>query len=164
MTARETDWWSLLRELDDPEHVQFPKGYRHAEARARFERLVTRLETDFACRSTVDRSVQDASHHGDVVIPGDRTVSGERIYIRISNFGDLAVYSPENLGCYTDAEKSDVLHDEDRRRVESALTDLGYLNVPEDLLSEPYDGRSALASYLLPRYPPSWFIRFFDYL
>jgi hypothetical protein len=164
MTAGETDWWSLLRELDDSEHMEAPKGYRHLETRARFDQLVERLEGEFACRCQVDRDVQDASHHGDIVIPAEGTVRGKQIYVRISNFGNLAVYSPENLGCYTDEEKLQVLPDEDRHRVESSLTDLGYLNVPEDVLSTRYDGRSDLAAFYPPQDPPSWFIRFFDYL
>ncbi|MBO2453423.1 hypothetical protein J4573_40465 [Actinomadura barringtoniae] len=156
------DWWELLRGLDDPEHMEFPADYDHSETRARFDLLVEELDKAFTCRCRADRQVQDASHHGDVLVPAAHTAGGEQIIIRVSNFGDLAVYSPGNLGQYLDAEKP--LPAEDRRRVEGALNELGYRMVPEDLLHARYDGRSPLARYYPPEHPPTWFVRFFDYL
>ncbi|KAA2263382.1 hypothetical protein F0L68_10135 [Solihabitans fulvus] len=160
MPGDATTWWELLRALDDPDHLEFPRGYDHGEARARFDLLAESLDAAFGCRCSVDRWVQDASHHGDITVPADRPGGGPRISVRVSNFGGLAVYSPENVGCHSDADKLGALSAEDRRRVEGALSDLGYVTVPEDLLHERYDGRADLT---LAR-PGTWFVRFFDYI
>jgi hypothetical protein len=117
MMAGQTDWSSLLRNLDDPAHLETPDGYDPDETTERFEQLVARLEAQFACQCQVDRYVQDASHHGEIIIPADHTSSGQHIHIRISHFGNLAVYSPGNLGSYTDCEKHDLLPSEDRHRI-----------------------------------------------
>src|SRR3712207_457490 len=37
MLADHTQLWQLLRSLDDPANLEFPAGYRHREARTRFE-------------------------------------------------------------------------------------------------------------------------------
>ncbi len=161
MTA---DWWQRLRELDHATHLEYPEDYDQLEAGARFERLIRGLEQRFQCQCQVDQNVQDASFHGDIVVPAERTASGQQIWIRISNFGGLAVYSPERLGSHTDAEKLNALPEADRNRVEGTLTGLGYLIVPEDLLVQRYNGRSDLAAFYSPQDPPTWFIRFFDYL
>ncbi|MEU1182499.1 hypothetical protein ABZ464_33630 [Streptomyces sp. NPDC005820] len=81
--------WDLLRHLDDPNHMECPRGYDHAAARARFDRLATRLDQRFRCTCSVDRGVQDASHHGTIVIPDTAAASGERITVTVSNFGNL---------------------------------------------------------------------------
>ncbi|WP_199208597.1 hypothetical protein [Streptomyces sp. I4(2020)] len=71
--------WALLRQLDDPQHMEFPRDYDHDATRARFEQLAARLDARFQCTCTVDRQVQDASHHGTVVIPATAADSAEHI-------------------------------------------------------------------------------------
>ncbi|WP_067812907.1 hypothetical protein [Actinomadura kijaniata] len=164
MTVSDDAWWELLHELDDPDHMEFPAIYDHTEVRARFNKVVAKLDTAFGCRCHVDRNIQDASFHGDIGVPATHTAGGERITIRISNFGNLAVYSPENIRSYTDAEKRQLLPAEDLDRIEDTLTGLDYRVVPEDLLNTRYNGRSDLANYYPSDQPPTWFTRFFDYL
>ena len=67
--------WALLRDLDDPDHMEFPQNYDYAATRARFDQLAARLDQRFRCTCTVDRGVQDASHHGTIVIPITATAS-----------------------------------------------------------------------------------------
>jgi hypothetical protein len=69
MPVDETELWQRLRALDNPDQVESPAGYHHRGARAQFERLVTRLDTDFGCRCKVDRDMQDASLHGRIEVP-----------------------------------------------------------------------------------------------
>jgi hypothetical protein len=149
----------LLRDLDDPEHLEWPAGYDDRATRARFERLAQRLDTDFGTRCDVDRHVQDASHHGRIEVPAAATASGRRLVLVVSNFGDLAVVTVDNPGCWTDAEAAALLHPDDDRRARAALADLGWVLVPEEPLWRPYDG-----AVRPPHRPRNWWTRFFDHL
>ena len=156
--------WALLRRLDDPDHMDVPRGYDHVAARARFEQLASRLDERFHCTCTVDRQVQDASHHGVIVIPQNATHSGEHITVTVSNFGNLAAVTLSNPGSYDEDEERELFQATDRHRVEDALEALGYIAISEHLLWTRYDGVSDLASYYPPEHPPRWWTRFFDYL
>ncbi len=153
----------LLREFDDPVHMEHPADFDRDATANRFNSLVTRLEEEFDCECRTDAGiyVQDASHYGQAVVPRKATASGADLFVRISNFGPMAVYGLDRPGVYTD-EELDVLCDRaDRDRLESALQDFGYTIIPESLLWERYDGRS---EWLRRESSPSWFIRFFDWL
>ncbi|MFD4370085.1 hypothetical protein [Streptomyces sp. NPDC058486] len=156
--------WALLRRLDDPQHMERPRGYDHDTTRARFERLAARLDARFECSCTVDREVQDASHHGTVVIPATATDSAEHITVTISNFGNLAVVIAGDFGSYNEVEERELFHATDRLRVREELEALGYTVISEHLLWTRYDGISDLVSYYPPGHHPTWWIRFFDYL
>ncbi|WP_018566773.1 hypothetical protein [Streptomyces sp. PsTaAH-124] len=159
MPLDDQNTWALLRQLDDPQHMEFPHGYDHDATRARFEQLATRLNARFQCTCTVDRQVQDASHHGTIVIPATATDSAEHITVTISNFGNLAVVTLGNPGSYNEEEERELFQATDRLRVEEELESLGYTVISEHLLWTGYDGVSDLVSYY-----PTWWIRFFDYL
>ncbi|GAA2669079.1 MULTISPECIES: hypothetical protein [Actinosynnema] len=150
--------WALLRELDDPVHLEFPRDYDHGVERARFERLVVGLARRFGCACAVDRNVQDASHHGDVGVPAGATAGGEPITVRVSNFGGMAVVSLGLPGGGDEREEPALFDGGDRRAVEEELGVLGYRVIPRRLLRERYDG-------VVP-FPggATWWIRFFDYL
>jgi hypothetical protein len=166
MTYSDADLNALLHRLDDPELMEHPPGYDHAATRALFEQLVARLDADFDTRCTADRQVQDASLHARVEVPAETTACGERIVISVSNFGSMAVVAAENPGVYFDTDeavKAGALDVTDLRRVERALTDLGYVPIPERLLTRPYDGLSPLATYR-PGERVDWWIRYFDYI
>ncbi|ANZ15274.1 hypothetical protein O1L44_04815 [Streptomyces noursei] len=158
--------WELLRALDDPDHMEFPRGYDHTAARARFDHLATRLDQRFQCTCTVDRGVQDASHHGTIVIPDAATASGEHIIVTISNFGNLATLALGSPGSHDEeeAEEREPCRNTDRHRVAEELEALGYIPISEHLLGTRYDGVSDLVSYYPPEHPPTWRTRFFDYL
>lgn len=156
--------WALLRQHDDPQHMEFPRGHDHATARTRFEQLAARLDTRFQCACNVGREVQDASHHGTVVIPATAAHSAEHITVVISNFGNLAVVTLGDPGVYDEEEEREFFHTTDRLRVREELDALGYTVVSEHLLRTRYDGVSDLVSYYPPEYHPTWWIRFFDYL
>ncbi|MEU1478107.1 hypothetical protein ACFYZ8_03990 [Streptomyces sp. NPDC001668] len=156
--------WALLRQLDDPEHMEFPRGYDHAATRARFERLVSRLDERFGCACDVDRHVQDASHHGTIGVPRSATDSAEHITVTVSNFGNLAAVSLGTPGSHDAEEERELFRVTDRERVHEALEALGHVAVSGPLLWTGYDGVSELASYYPPEYPPTWWTRFFHYL
>lgn len=156
--------WTLLRELDDPNYLEHPRNYDHTAARARFNQLVARLDERFDCACIVDRHVEDASHHGRIVIPANATASGDHITITVSNFGDLAAVTLGNPGTYDEDEEAELFHSDDRHRIEDELHALAYHAIAEHVLWTAYDGVSGLAVHYPPEQPPTWWIRFFDYL
>jgi hypothetical protein len=156
--------WALLRELDDPVYLEWPRDYDRVAARARFNQLAAGLDRRFRCLCTVDRDVQDASHHGTVVIPAGATASTEHLTVLVSNFGDLAVATLGNPGSYDEEEERELFHGDDRRHIEDELRTHGYVAVSEHPLWTTYDGVSDLASRYSPDNPATWWIRFFDYL
>jgi hypothetical protein len=87
-----------------------------------------------------------------------------RLVIVVSNFGGLAVVAAENPGVWTQEEFTELLHPDDAQRIYTALDDLGYTVVPEEPLWEEYDGKAGLRRYPSDGSPPTWWIRFFDYL
>ncbi|GAB2589522.1 hypothetical protein [Microlunatus antarcticus] len=156
------EMWTVLRRLDDPDHLEWPADFDFAATRARFERLVSGLDAAFGCRCDADRSVQDASLHAQVAIPAGATVTGERLVVCVSNFGSLATVSVVNPGVFDEEEHEALLDAEDARRIHDVLDDLGYVVVPEAPLWQTYDGPSRIT--VDPSYPASWWTRYFDYL
>ncbi|MET8701377.1 hypothetical protein ABZW10_21285 [Kitasatospora sp. NPDC004723] len=152
--------WALLRDLDDPDHIEFPENYDHTATRARFDQLSATLNQRFRCTCSVDRGVQDASHHGTIVVPATATASGDHITIRVSNFGGLAAVTLGNPGSYDAEEESVLFESTDRRRIDDELDALGYITVSEHLLWTRYDGVRSLNSCFGPQ---TWWDRFFDY-
>jgi hypothetical protein len=153
--------WTVLRALDDPDHLESPAGYDFDATRAQFERLVAELDAVFGCRSAADRSVQDASLHARVVVPAHASATGEPLVVCVSNFGSLATVSVVNPGAFDEAEQAALLAAEDAARVYGVLDDLGYVVVPEAPLWQPYDGPSLISFLNEP--PATWWVRFFDY-
>ncbi|MFI7019484.1 hypothetical protein [Streptomyces sp. NPDC050164] len=62
----------LLRELDDPEHLELPRDHDLPAARERFDQLAAALERRFGSSVTAGRA-QDASFHGFVTVPATAT-------------------------------------------------------------------------------------------
>ncbi|MFI0967842.1 hypothetical protein ACH4S8_41750 [Streptomyces sp. NPDC021080] len=164
MSLDDESAWTLLRHLDDPDHMEFPHGYDHTAARARFDQLAAHLDQRFQCTCTVDRQVQDASHHGRISIPETATAGGDRITVTVSNFGNLAAVTLGNSESCDEDEERELFQATDRHRVENVLEALGYVAISEHLLRTRYDGVSDLVSYYPPEHPPRWWTRFFDYL
>ncbi|MFD5433199.1 hypothetical protein ACFWJ4_13660 [Kitasatospora sp. NPDC127067] len=153
--------WTLLKNLDDPDHLEFPAGYNHVATRARFDQLADRLDQRFRCTCTVDRGVQDANHHGTIVIPASATASGDHIAITVSNYGNLVAVTLGNPGSYDEEEENVLFETADRRSIDDGLEELGYITVSEHLLRTRYDGVSNLGTSFEPR---TWWDRFFDYI
>ncbi len=157
---------ALLRRLDDPVHLEYPAQFRYAVEQRRLQSLVAELEHRFGCTCQVEAGtrVQDASYLGHVVIPAPATRKGVAVFVRVSNFGGLALLGAEGPGRFTDSETLDLIAEADREQVLEVLDALGYVPLLEDVLSSVYDGTSDALRDAYPSYPPTWFIRFFDYL
>lgn len=157
----EADLLALLRELDDPGWLEWPRAYDRGVTGALFDRLVTRLEDDFATRCATERDTQDSSEYGRVTVPPDATVSGTRIVVCVSKFGSLALVCADNPGAFLGAGEAlaeGELDGADLGKVDRALADLGYVTVPEELLECGYDGPSQLPWHVQR---PSWWHRYF---
>lgn len=161
VTVRESDLLALLRELDDPEWLEWPRGYDPGQTGALFDRLAAQLEEDFGAPCVDERDTQDSSEYGRVTVPAGATVCGTRIVVCISKFGSLALVCADNPGAFLgteDAQAEGVLDTADLGKVNQALAGLGYAIVPEELIERDYDGPSRLSSHVQR---PSWWHRFF---
>jgi hypothetical protein len=161
MTERESELLALLRELDDPEWLEWPRDYDPSETRALFSGLVARLEGDFAARCATEQDTQDSSEYGRVTVPAEATVCRTRIVVCVSKFGSLALVSADNPGAFLgteDAQAEGELDAADLTKINQALVDLGYAVVPEELLERDYDGPSQLPWHVQRA---SWWHRFF---
>ncbi|MGV9788723.1 hypothetical protein [Streptomyces sp. NPDC003435] len=162
----------LLRSLDrlpGPDHAEFPDGFDYKEAEARASALSERLSEDFGGPCPLDGSTQDASFYFDVYVPPARTEAGVGLGIRLSNYGWLAAVTtplPDSHADLDDAVAEGALSGADRRRVESALTELGYLIVPLRLLRLRYDGPLTwlMDDPMHDGEAATWWARFFHYL
>jgi hypothetical protein len=161
VTMSETDLLALLRELDDPEWLEWPENYDRGRARSLLDTLVARPEQDFATPCTAEHDTQDSSEYGRVVVPTQTTACGTRIVVCISKFGLLAMICAENPGAFLgiqDAQSEGELDAGDLATVDRALTDLGCVVAPEELIESDYDGSSRLPWHVQR---PSWWHRFF---
>jgi hypothetical protein len=165
MTGEADDVWVRLRELDDPVNVERPAEFDASALLDRFTKLAERLDRDFSCRCKVDAwpNVQDASFYGTVIVPADASLSGSDIWVRVSNFGGLAVYGL-GFGAWDEDETRVLLDPRDGERVVTALQHLGYYIVPEAILRRTYDGANDSFRDLYATHPPDWFTRFFDWV
>ncbi|MEU3185149.1 hypothetical protein ABZ707_13245 [Streptomyces sp. NPDC006923] len=161
MTVSEVDLLTLLREIDDPEWLEWPRHYDRGEHAVLFGSLVALLEDRFAARCTAGQDTQDSSEYGRVVVPAEATVCETRIVVCVSKFGSLALVCADNPGAFLgtdEAQAEGELDAADLAKVHRALVDLGYAVVPEELLECDYDGPSQLPHHVQR---PTWWHRFF---
>ncbi|MFB8029743.1 MULTISPECIES: hypothetical protein [unclassified Streptomyces] len=164
MSMGETELLVLLRELDDPERLEWPLYYDRAVVSLAFGGLVRRLETDFGVQCEFEQDTQDSSEYGRVRVPAEATVCGTRIVVCVSKFGSLAEVCADNPGAYfgtDDAREEGALDPADLATVERALAELGYVSVPEELLESDYEGPTALEHFVAR---PTWWTRYFGFM
>ncbi|MFE3202465.1 hypothetical protein [Embleya sp. NPDC059237] len=155
---------ALLRRLDDADHLTGPREYDEGRISVMLDRLVSRLEGEFATRCPAERYGRNTVEYACVVVPGEATVCGERIVVSVSNFGSLAMVAAENPGAYPgtdDAREEGALDVGDLSTVERALSDIGYVVVSEKLLHTRYDGPAPLRTD--ERWPATWWDRYFGH-
>jgi hypothetical protein len=153
---------ALLHRLDDPRHLEFPRGFDRRATSAKFERLVDLLDRAFDCRTEVDRTIQDAGCFGIIVVPAGATDSGETLTVMISNFGDLASVSLGAPDSYSAEETATLFDPRDRARIDDALRALGYVIMSDAVIWSDYDGKTEIEGF--PRHFSTWWDRFFNYL
>ncbi|WP_050374722.1 hypothetical protein [Streptomyces acidiscabies] len=156
--------WTLLRELDDPTHLELPADHDLPAARHRFERLSAALAERFG-PAVVTGLGQDASYHGVVSAPG----TDRPLWVLMSNFGPFVTAGTGRdrgvPGCAQGLSETFVTW------LDVLCTELGCVYVPVELLLEPYDGPSPLEDGSLPGETPdgedpplAWWDRYFQYM
>ncbi|MBD0670263.1 hypothetical protein [Streptomyces sp. CBMA156] len=161
MTANRADLLTVLRELDDPEWLEWPADYDRGATAVLFRGLVARLEADFSTGCGAEQDTQDSSEFGRVTVPAEATACGTRIVVCVSKFGSLALVCADNPGAFLGTEEARAegeLDAADLATVCRALVGLGYTVVPEELLEEDYAGPSRPPRHVER---PTWWHRFY---
>ena len=150
MTPSESELLALLRELDDPVHLEWPQSYDRRACAEPFGHLVARLDQDFAVRCEFEQDTQDSSEYGRIHVPAAALKGASRLVVCVSKFGNLALICADNPGAFlSTAEAIDEgeLHADDLVKVDQALRDLGYVVFLEELLGRDYEGPSKESLY-----------------
>ncbi|RJQ82532.1 hypothetical protein D5S17_01785 [Pseudonocardiaceae bacterium YIM PH 21723] len=164
------DHWALLRELDDPERVETPRGFEFLAARDRFRRLDRGLAERFGTGVSGELELQpetnnvNSSYLGRIVIPADLSI--DRITLSVSNFFPLVGLTLGNPGSYDAQEEADFLDHRDREKIRETVAGHGYVLIPEEPLWIPYDGPNDAVRDREQHlgHPPSWWNRYFGCL
>ncbi|WP_088987830.1 hypothetical protein [Micromonospora chokoriensis] len=158
----EADLMAMLRRLDDPEWLESPAGYSSADAAASFDNLLSQISSRFLELGEIDRDIQDSAQYGRIEVSGKATVCGTRVVVLVSRFKPLAMVAADNPGAFlgTDEARAEgELDVGDLEKVEHALAVSGYLAIPEEILTNRYDGVARLRFHGSGE--PSWWDRFF---
>lgn len=153
--------FARLQASDHPRTPETPRKFDWTRERRSFDELARLLEQAFKCVAELDRNIQDASHHGTILIPADHTASPEFITITVSNFGKIAAVSLGNPGTFTKDEFASLYAADDRDRINACGVEAGYSVVPEHIFDVHYEGPVQLRTG--GRVPTLW-DRFFSYL
>ncbi|MFK0292920.1 hypothetical protein ACIQU6_20935 [Streptomyces sp. NPDC090442] len=147
----------ILRELDDPEAIAFPRASTSRPTPDHFEPLIRLLEARFQCVCEADRGVRDASFRGTVVLPSSAVKSRQQVIVRLSNFGPLTTAGAGGLA-RDGVQAVERLHKDDQDRIAAASAELGCAYTPGHLLRERYDGGN------LEDWQTMWWHSYFDYM
>ncbi|WP_406401440.1 hypothetical protein OH805_20545 [Streptomyces sp. NBC_00879] len=159
---RDANLMEMLHRLDDPEWPEAPADYNAVDVAASFSRLAVQVGSRFSTRCEIDRDIQDSAQYGRIEVPGEATVCGTRIVVLVSKFKPLAMVAADNPGAFfgtDDARAEGELDASDLEKAEQALAGLGYVVIPEELLTNRYDGATRLRFHGSGE--PSWWDRFF---
>ncbi|CAL9417700.1 hypothetical protein ACWDTQ_20265 [Streptomyces cellulosae] len=138
---------ALLREHDDPAHLEAPFGHDVPAARRRFARLVEAMERRFGPSVTAG-GVQDASLLGHVSVPAPASGTGRPLWVLVSNFGPFVTAGTgKDWGMPDSGEGIDAAF---VAWLDRLCTQLDCVYVPVELLLEPYDGPAAIGDEEIP--------------
>ncbi|MBB4790510.1 hypothetical protein [Streptomyces nodosus] len=135
---------ALLREHDDPRHLERPADFDKEPALDCYTRLVSALEEHFgpSCSSGLG---QDASFCGVIHVPVDATGLGLPMGVAMSNFGNYFVTAYMRVGVGV-PRGEECPPEEFVTWLDGVCTAMGCTFVPTELLREPYDGPVPLAA------------------
>lgn len=162
IVERDANLMVVLRRLDDPDGFECPAGYRRAELAATLSSLVADIDSRFATSCPVEQDIQDSAQYGRIEVPGAVTICGTRIVVLMSKFAPLTMVAADNPGAFLgtdDACAEGELDLRDLDKIRQALVGSGCLVVPEELLTNRYDGVAHLRFHGSGE--PYWWDRFF---
>ncbi|WP_320783585.1 hypothetical protein [Streptomyces sp. CRN 30] len=136
---------TLLREHDDPHHLERPANFDLDTSRDCFARLVSTLEERFgpSCSSGMG---QDASFYGVINVPAGVTGLGRPLRVAMSNFGNYFVTAKVVVGEGAPCGEAG-LTEEFVTWLDGVCAAVACTFVPSELLWEPYDGPSVLEAH-----------------
>ena len=136
------DYFTLLKEHDDPVHWEYPPDFNYERQTARVLRFVRDLEPRLGGKLEyeTDSHIQDASFHSQVMVDG--------ACLRFSNFGNMIATTDDDS---ITASTLDI--------IKSLAALHGYIFIPSDLLNEVYTGTNPGVTGIR-----DWAIRYFDWV
>lgn len=131
---------SLLRNSDDPLHLERPRDFDLQKSARRFADLTGALENRFgpACDSGL---YQDASIYGEVEVPAGVTRTGRPLWVQMSNFGGFVT---AGTGSWAEPGPTEGMPDQFVSWLDATCVAADCVFVPLELLLEPYNGPSVL--------------------
>lgn len=167
MNAAEIE--ALLRAHDDPVHVEQPSDFDEAAERRRTHALAHDLRNVFGEveYEVGGPAIQDATFFAWLRVPAQVTARKHGLWLRVSNFGNLAAAGVGLPDAYEDGDLHDLVDPREWRELMQALQRHGYTFVPEGVLFIEYDGRN---DQLISFYAEvgsdglTWWSRYFDWL
>lgn len=131
---------ALLREHDDPDHLERPPHFDPAASARRFD-LLGRACVERFGPACVRFLTQDTSHYGGVTVRPDVTGLERPLWVLLSNFGGFVTAGTGAEGATGAGEG---LTEEFLTWLDRVCAAAGCVRVPVELLLEPYDGRAVL--------------------
>ncbi|MCX5329248.1 hypothetical protein OG864_08115 [Streptomyces sp. NBC_00124] len=135
---------ALLREHDDPGHLESPPDFDRETSRSCFARLLSALEERFGPSCSSGRG-QDSSFYGVIEVPADATGVDWAMGVAMSNFGNYFVTAIMRVGEGAPGGEERP-PEEFVTWLDDVSTAMGCTFIPTGLLREPYDGPSVLAA------------------
>ncbi|MEV7653813.1 hypothetical protein AB0O39_06535 [Streptomyces anulatus] len=131
---------SLLRNADDPLHLERPRDFDLQISARRFADLTGALEERFgpACASGL---YQDASVYGEVEVPAEAAGTDRPLWVQMSNFGGFVT---AGTGPWAEPGPTEGMTEQFVSWLDTMCVAADCVFVPLDLLLEPYDGPSVL--------------------
>jgi hypothetical protein len=151
----------VFHQFDEP-RFESPEGFDRWGEIQNLKAFARDLEEAllYTCEVRTDDS-EDMSFLGDVRLPGAAArFDREDIFIRVSNFGRLALIGVTNAGIYDDGETTERIDPFDLRTIVEVLERFGYRPLMEDVLEEPYDG--VMPESITWRRCTTWYCRYFS--
>jgi hypothetical protein len=158
----------LLRQNDDPVSVERPARFDEGALRSKVDFLIGSLRDRFgAVTAEVGPPfIQDASFFAALKIEPEATRSGHGLWVRISNFGDMASAGVALPGAYDGEDLGQVTDESEWHDLLAAIESHGFRYIAEDDLWPDYDGQNEhlKAFYRKTGGRLTWWIRFFDWI
>ncbi|MFM9696664.1 hypothetical protein [Streptomyces europaeiscabiei] len=137
---------TLLRECDDPHHLERPRDFDPKTSADRFADLTRAVGERFgpSCRSGLH---QDSSAYGRISVPVEATGLGLPLRVTLSNFGHFVI---AETGDWSQPDPARGLTEDVVTWLDEVCAAAGCVFVPVTLLQEPYDGPSLPAGPEIP--------------
>jgi hypothetical protein len=147
---------SILLRFDEIGQYETPSKFDYKTLQQRVIKLRDDLQKHFGLDFKIDDQVQDASFYCYIRIPTGLVIKPRKdtgYSISISNFGSLATIN-----------FMEEYSEETNSSIKNILKKHEFQFLDADEIDEPYDGRFEEFKKITPDSPPTWYVRYFDFL